>query len=116
MTTPPIETRIFEHVVGERCPLDDLLQKGTLSADWAADYLELLAEAKQVWLHQAQWPRELVVAVHMASWILDSRYRAWCGSEQGKRNPKTEDLLSAITAQSHYFLNAPALERGHLGG
>ena len=115
MAIPPIEERLFEHVIGKHCPLDDLLHKGTLSPDWVTTYLELLTQAKQTWLHQTRWPRQLVAAVHTASWILDSRYRAWRGSEQGKRNPKTEDLLATVTSQSHFFLNAPALERGRLG-
>ena len=116
MAIPPIEERLFEHVIGKDCPLNDLLQKGTLSSDWATTYLELLTEAKQTCLHQTHWPRQLVAAIHMASWILDSRYRAWSGSEQGKRNSKTEDLLATMISQSHFFLNAPALERGLLGG
>ena len=115
MAIPSIEERLIEHVIGKDCPLDDLLQNGTLSPDWATTCLELLTEAKQTWLHQTRWPRQLVAAIHMASWILDNRYRAWCGSGQRKRNQKTEDLLATITSQSHFFLNAPALERGHCG-
>jgi hypothetical protein len=112
MNSPPIETRIFEHIVGKRCPLDDLLQKGTISSQWVDTYLELLREAKQAWMHQALWPRQLVAAVHMVTWILDSRYKAWSGSEQGKRNTKTEELLDTLRSQSHLFLDAPAIERG----
>jgi hypothetical protein len=106
---------MFEHVIGSGCPLDDLLQKGILSSEWAEVYLELLKETKQTWEHQACWPRQLVAAIHMASWILDSRYRAWSALGGGKHNPKTEELLATMTAQSHFLLNAPVLERGRLG-
>ena len=115
MNRVPIETRIFDHVVGSHCPLEDLLQKGILSSEWAARYLELLAEAKDKWLGEAHWPRELVAAVHMSSLVLDSRYRGWSGLDKSQRNLKTEELLAAITSKSHFFLNAPVLERGRLG-
>jgi hypothetical protein len=115
MTSSPIETRIFDHVIGNGCPLDDLLQKGTISPKWVDTYLELLAEAKQTWLNQAHWPRELVAAIHMVSWVLDSRYRAWLAGDEGRCNSKTEELLSAVTSKSHIFLDTPALERGRLG-
>ncbi len=115
MTSSPIETRIFDHVVGQGCPLDDLLQKGTMSENWVNNYLELLAEAKRTWGTQAHWPRQLVAAIHMSSWVLDSRYQGWLAGDESRRNAKTEELLSAVTSQSHFFLNAPALERGQLG-
>jgi hypothetical protein len=115
MTSSPIEKRMFDHVIGDGCPLDDLLQRGTISSKWVDTYLELLAEAKQTWVSRAHWPRELVAAIHIASWVLDSRYRAWLAGDEGRRNSKTEELLSSVTSNSHIFLDAPALERGRLG-
>jgi hypothetical protein len=115
MISSPIETRMFEHVFGEGCPFDDLLNKGTISLEWVNTYLELLKEAKQTWMHQAHWPRQLVTAVHMATWILHNRYSAWSNLEQGKRNSTTEELLNKLRSQSHMFLDAPAIERGRLG-
>jgi hypothetical protein len=102
MTSSPIETRMFDHVVGEGCPLDDLLQRGTISSKWVDTYLELLAEAKQTWVSQPHWPRQLVAAIFMASWILDSRYRGWLAGHKDRPNSKTEELLSAVTSQSHF--------------
>lgn len=106
---------MFDHVVGNGCPLDDLLQRGIISSKWVETYLELLAEAKQTWVNQAHWPRELVTSIHMASWVLDSRYRAWLNGDEDRRNSETEELLSVVTSKSHFFLNTPALEKGSIG-
>jgi hypothetical protein len=115
MTSSPIETRMFEHVVGASCPLDDLLQRGTISPEWVNTYSALLSEAKQTWVHQEHWPRQLVSAVHLVTWILDNRYNAWSKSEQDRRNSRTEELLNKVRSESHFFLDAPAIERGHFG-
>jgi hypothetical protein len=106
---------MFDHVVGEGCPLDDLLKNGTIPIKWVDAYLELLVEARQTWVSQTHWPRQLVAAIHMASWILDSRYRAWLAGAEGRRNSTTEELISAVTSHSHLFLNSPVMDRGRLG-
>jgi hypothetical protein len=110
-----IESRLFNRVRGERCPLEALLSTGVLAREWAQRCWELLAEAKQRRQHESCWPRELVAAVHLVSIELDSRYRAWCSFERGPRNETTERLLAAVRIASEFFLLSPITEAGHGG-
>jgi hypothetical protein len=112
----PVETRLVEHIRGERCPFEVLLSTGVLPQEWAQDYLTLLKEAQQRWQQEPRWPKELVAAVHIASTELDVRYRAWCGFGRGPRNEKTERLLNEVRISSEFFLLSPVTEPNRVAG
>jgi hypothetical protein len=104
--TKPIEARIYDHVVGTGCPIPTLLNTGVLQSDWADAYLVLLQEARRTWQDQPKWPRELVTAIHVASWYLHIRYDSWSGFQK-KRNEETEHSLGRIRFSSESFLMSP---------
>ena len=101
-----VEARLYELVVGKGSPMPVLLNTGVLSPDWVDAYLALLKEAEREWKPQACWPRELVTAIHVASWYLHIRYEAWSGFEK-KKNDATERLLGRIRFHSESFLLSP---------
>ena len=55
------------------------------------------------------WPRDLVAAIHFASWYLHLRYNVWCSST-GQRNENTERELASLRTPSEIFLMHGALE------
>ena len=104
MPTPEsVEARLYELVVGKGSPMPVLLNTGVLSPDWVDVYLTLLKEAEREWKPQACWPRDLVTAIHVASWYFHIRYNTWSGFEK-KRNETTERLLGRIRFHSESFL------------
>ena len=104
LTTESVEARLYEHVIGKGSPMPVLVNTGVLSPDWVDAYLALLKEAESQWKAQPCWPRELVTAVHTASWYLHLRYDSWSGFKT-KRNEATESLLGRIRFES--FLMSP---------
>src|ERR1043166_3056514 len=98
-----IESRIYEHVLGEGQPSNLLWTTGVLSNEWTDEYLRLLKEAGERCEGQDYLPRKLVAAVHVASWYLNLRYDAW-RSEKGKRNEQTEVNLARLRTPSERLL------------
>ncbi len=103
----PIEIRLFNHVIREGCPMNTLVNTGVLAEEWVNTYLALLKEAEQKWRQQPSWPRELVTAIHTASWYLHIRYQSW--SANGARNKTTERLLGKVRTPSESFLLSPVV-------
>jgi hypothetical protein len=91
MTDPKsVELRMRDHVLGRESGVQQsLLEKGEFPTGWVETYLALLKEAAVAWHNQTCLPRELVAAVHFASWYLDLRYKTWC-KFSGGRNTNTE--------------------------
>ncbi len=102
---------MYEHVLGEGHPGMTLLNTGKLSGEWTDTYLELLKQAVQKCEGRDTLPREIVAAVHFASWYLNIRYDAWRSFEKGKRNEQTETNLARIRTPSEFLLLSPASER-----
>jgi hypothetical protein len=93
-----------DHVLGRESPVQQsLLEKGEFPAGWVETYLALLKEAEKTWHNQTHLPRELVAAVHFASWYLEIRYTAWCRGAK-RRNPATEGQFAGIRTPSETFL------------
>jgi hypothetical protein len=112
MATPKsIELQLYEHVFGEREPTVALLNTGMLSDEWTDTYLRLLKETAQTFEGQPSLPREIVAAVHFASWYLNIRYDAWRGFNNGERNQKTEHNLGRLRTPSELLLLSAYAER-----
>jgi hypothetical protein len=93
-----------DHVLGRESRVQQsLLEKGEFPQGWVETYLQLLKEAAVAWHNQTCLPRELVAAVHFASWYLDLRYKTWC-KFSGGRNTNTECELARIRTPSETFL------------
>lgn len=103
-----IAAQLREHVFGNDGPTESLINEGRFPHEWASKYLELLNVATKQWQHQQMWPRELVAAIHFASWYLDLRYDAWCSSNPP--NKTTERELAAIRSTSELFLMHGSVE------
>ena len=82
-----------------------LMEGGRFPANWASTYLALLDRASNVWREQPAWPREVVGAIHFASFYLPVRYDAWKGLS-GAENVATEKTLRHIRLRSEWFLLA----------
>ncbi|HTU26292.1 MAG TPA: hypothetical protein VMF30_12880 [Pirellulales bacterium] len=98
-----IVSRLHSHVFGTGAPCDSLVSSGTFPPDWCKVYLDLLSTAVEQWGSEPLWPRELVSAVHFASWYLDLRYHVWCTSS-GLKNANTERQLDSLRSPSEVFL------------
>lgn len=107
-----IVDRLREHVLGEKGPTCSLINEGRLPVGWMEEYLELLRIATKQWQHQRLWPRELVTAIHFASWYLHLRYDAWRALHNRNRNETTERELGSIRSHSELFLMHGALDMG----
>jgi hypothetical protein len=106
-----IESRLYEHVLGDGSPHPALLSSGVLSDEWTETYLRLLKEAVQKCEGQDSLPRDIVAAVHFASWYLNIRYDAWRGFEKGRRNEQTERNLGRLRTPSEFLLLSSHVER-----
>lgn len=106
---PNIADRLFNHVFGSGEPTALLMDNGRLPSDWASTYLQLLREASEEWHDQPLWPRQLVSAVHFASWYLQMRYDVW-RQRTGSRDDATEKSLAAIRSPSEIFLMRGSLK------
>jgi hypothetical protein len=102
--------RLREHVLGENGPTQSLLDEGRLPVGWAEEYLKLLRIATERWQHQPLWPRELVAAIHFASWYLPLRYDVWRALHNRSRNETTERELASLRSPSELFLMHGALD------
>ena len=112
MHTPDsIESRLYEHVLGSGSPIQLLLDQGVLSDEWTETYLQLLKEADQKFKGQDSLPRDLVAAVHCASWYLNLRYDSWRGFHDGQKNHKTERNLGKLRTPSEYLLLSAVVEK-----
>ena len=109
-----IESRLYEHVLGSGSPQQALLNTGVLADDWTDTYLLLLHETVRLYDGQETLPREVVAAVHFASWYLNLRYDVWKG-RPGRRNEQTERNLAKIRRPSEWLLLAPVLDRNKGG-
>ena len=99
-----VELRMRNHVLGRESPVQQsLLEKGEFPTGWVEKYLELLREAHKNWYNETCLPRELVAAVHFASWYLDLRYKTWTKFSHN-RNSNTEEQLAKIKTPSETFL------------
>ncbi|MEQ9076582.1 MAG: hypothetical protein RLP09_22180 [Sandaracinaceae bacterium] len=90
------------HVFGESAPSTRLLEDGVFPANWVTRYEALVESASHVWASERLWPRELVAAIHFASFYLHARYQAW--TLGGGRREKTEAQLDRVRAVSEVFL------------
>ena len=106
-----IELRLYEHVLGAGTPHPTLLSTGVLSDEWTETYLLLLKEAAQKCEGQEFLHRDIVAAVHFASWYLQIRYDAWRGFERGDRNEKTERNLGRLRIPSEFLLLSAHVDR-----
>jgi hypothetical protein len=103
-----VVNRLRDHVFGESGPTEMLLNDGQLPDGWASEYRDLLQIAAKQWQHQPMWPRELVAAVHFASWYLHLRYDVWCATNG--RNENTERELASLRSPSELFLMHGSLD------
>jgi hypothetical protein len=106
-----IESRMYEHVLGGDSPHPALLSTGVLTDEWTDAYLRLLQEAVQTFEGQDSLPRDIVAAVHFASWYLPIRYEAWKSFERGPRNQQTERNLGRLRTPSEFLLLSGHVER-----
>jgi hypothetical protein len=107
-----IESRLYEHVLGEGQQHNVLLNTGVLTTEWTDTYLQLLKEAVEKCQGRDFLPRDIVAAVHFASWYLNIRYDAWRAFENGRRNEATEHNLGRLRTPSEYLLLSAHVERG----
>ena len=103
-----IAQQLHDHVFGAGGPTGSLVNDGRLPDAWASRYLQLLEAASREWHDQPLWPRELVAAIHFASWYLSVRYDVWCSST-GSRNEETERELTSLRSPSEIFLMRESL-------
>lgn len=99
-----IESRLYEHVLGDGSPNPALLSTGVLTDEWTDAYLGFLEEAVRKFEGQDHLPRKVVAAVHFASWYLPIRYEAWRGFKRGPRNQQTERNLGRLRTPSEFLL------------
>ena len=104
-----IAQQLHNHAFGDDGPTNSLINEGVLPEGWAAKYLQLLETATKEWRDQPMWPRELVAAIHFASWYLNLRYDSWCSSS-GRRNEETECELQSLRSPSEIFLMRGSLK------
>ena len=109
-----IESRLFDHVLGEGSPLPELLSGGKLSAEWIKRYQELLKQADQTWREHDHAPLELLSALRAASWHLGIRYFSHRNFDPN-RNEATERQLAEIQAASEALLLALTSHNNHPG-
>ncbi len=107
----PIGLQLYEHVFGEREPTVALLNTGVLSDEWTDTYLRLLKEASQAHEGQSYLPREIVAAVHFASWYLNIRYNAWRAFHHKRIKLKTEENLARVRTPSEQLLLSGYVQR-----
>ncbi len=60
--------------------------------------------AHNEWHAEMLWPRELVAAIHVASFYFGIRYDAWRAFGGGRRNEQTERELASLRTPSELFL------------
>lgn len=106
-----IESRLYDHVLGASTPHPMLVNTSVLTDDWTEMYLLLLTEAVQKFEGQDSLPREVVAAVHFASWYLNIRYDLWRGFNNGQRNEKTERNLGRLRTPSEFLLLSGGVEK-----
>ena len=106
-----IESRLYEHVLGAGSPHPTVLSTGVLTDEWTEAYLQLLKEAAQKSEGREFLHRDIVAAVHFASWYLNIRYDAWRGFHSGQRNEKTERNLGRLRTPSEFLLLSGLVER-----
>ena len=100
-----IPNELQAHVFGAADPTGYLVETGTLPEGWAAKYRDLVEIARSEWGNEPMWPREIVAAIHFASFYLPLRYDVWRG-DAGTRNEHTERELSGLRTPSEIFLLA----------
>jgi hypothetical protein len=101
--------KIADHVL-EPEPTSELINTGQFPAGWSAEYLRLLKLASDQWAEEPAWPRQLVAAVHFASWYLNLRFDVWRHST-GQRNLQTEKELASLRSPSEIFIMRGSLGR-----
>ena len=106
-----IESRLYEYVFGAGSPHTALLSTGVLTDEWTDAYLRLLQEAVQKFEGQDSLPRDIVAAVHFASWYLPIRYEAWNSFGRGPRNQQTERNLGRLRTPSEFLLLSGHVEK-----
>ena len=104
-----IAQQLHNHAFGDDGPTNSLINEGVFPEGWAAKYLQLLETATKEWRDQPMWPRELVAAIHFASWHLNLRYDSWCSSS-GRHNEETECELQSLRSPSEIFLMRGSLK------
>ena len=95
---------LYEHVLGAGSPSSSRLESGALTDDWTDEYLRLLREATQEFERKDYLHRDVVAAVHYASWYLRFRYDSWRAFEAGKTNERTEINLHRLRSPSELLL------------
>ena len=106
-----IESRLYEHVLGAGEPSSKLLNTGVLTTEWTNTYLQLLDEAVQKCAGRQCLPRDVVTAVHFASWYLNIRYDAWRHFNNGRRIELTERELARLRPPSEHLLLSAMVEK-----
>ena len=105
-----LKANIFEHCLGTGNPSAELLERGTFPANWVSRYVALIESATRVWREQSDWPKEVVAAIHFASFYLEIRYQAWQHGS-GRDNSATQKALGEVRRHSELFLLSPATDK-----
>jgi hypothetical protein len=101
----PIESRLFELILGDLSPLPMMLTEGKLPDEWVDCYLQLLEEADQKWHGRPDAPWELLSALRAATWHLEIRYQSWCSFDK-TRDEVTEQQLARLRKPSEALLSS----------
>ncbi len=109
--TDSIESLLYEHVLGNGSPHPTLLSTGVLSDGWTDTYLQLLKEVVEGYEGRDSLPRDVVAAVHFASFYLNIRYDAWREIKGGQRNVQTERNLGRLRIPSEFLLLSGVIDR-----
>jgi hypothetical protein len=105
-----LRANLFEHCLGAGNPSTELLERGTFPANWVSRYVALVERASHVWRDQSDWPREVIAAIHFASFYLEIRYQAWQHGS-ARDNPATRKALGEIRRHSELFLLSPVTDK-----
>ena len=100
---------LTDHVFGSGNPSNELINHGRFPRNWVHTYLGLVHRASDAYRDAHEWPREIVSAIHFASFYLEVRYEAWARMS-GTRNPSTERQLREVRTPSELFLLAGTAE------
>jgi hypothetical protein len=102
--TDSVQSQLYQHVFGTESPHSSVLDNGVLSDEWTTTYLQLLKDVNQRFGGQDSLPRDIIAAVHFASWYLNIRYDSWKHFNVGMRNEKTEHNLARLRTPSEMLL------------
>lgn len=104
MSAQELAENLVAHVLDSGVS-QSLIDQGRFPANWVTRYLALVERATNVWRDEPAWPREVVGAIHFASFYLAGRYETW-SRLSGRANEDTEAGLRRVRGPSEIFLLA----------